>query len=113
MTLIRAEIRALLALAAVSLVIAVGYALSASAWTGVATFQVAFLIGLAPVMIYGAPTYAWMQQRRVLTWPRVVFLGALPGILSLPFALTFGLVALASGVAVSCVTHVLSKQVGE
>jgi hypothetical protein len=113
MTLIRAEIRALAALAAVSLALAIGYALSGSASAGAVTFQVAFVIGLAPVVIYGAPTYAWMQQRRALTWPRVVLLGALPGILSLPFALTLGLVALAAGVAVSCVTHRLSKRDGE
>lgn len=112
-TLIPAEIRALVALAAVSLAMAVGYALSGSVSQGLVTFQVAFMIGLAPVVIYGAPIYAWMQRGRALTWPRVVLLGALPGTLLLPFSSTFGLVALAAGVAVSCATHRLSRRDGE
>jgi hypothetical protein len=106
-TLLRAEMWALAALAAVSLTLGVGYALADSIGTGIVTFQVAFVIGLAPVAMYGAPLYTWLHRQRLLTWPRVVAVGAVPGILSSPFSWTFGLVALAVGVAVACVLHCL------
>ncbi len=119
--LVRAEMRSLAALFGVSLALAVGYALlvrmSAGNYMGptsaaALTFQFSFLIGLVPVAIYGAPIYAWMQHKQFLTWPRVILLGALPGAVAVPFAWSFGATALACGVAVSCLTHGLSKRDG-
>jgi hypothetical protein len=116
--LVRAEMRSLAALFGVSLTLAVGYALlvrmsagnyMASTSAVALTFLLSFLIGLIPVAIYGAPIYAWLQHKQFLTWPRVILLGALPGAVAVPFAWSFGATALACGVAVSCLTHGLSK----
>ena len=117
--LLRTEMRSLAALFGVSLAVAVGYAFLV--WVnsgsymgptsaGALAFQFTFLFGLIPVAIYGAPLYAWMQHRGLLTWPRVVALGAVPGVVSVPFSWSFGATALACGVAVSCLTHGLAKQ---
>jgi hypothetical protein len=111
--------RSLAALLGVSLAVAIGYAVvvwvNPGSYMGLAsatalTFQFTFLIGLVPVAIYGAPLYAWMQHRGILTWPKVVGLGALPGAVAIPFGWSFGVTALVCGVAVSCLTHSLAKQ---
>jgi hypothetical protein len=110
--------RALAALTGVSLALAIGYPFIV--WVksvnpiglGTAaalTFQAAFLVGLIPVAIYGAPLYTWLQRKQLLTWPRVVILGALPGAALVPFEWSFGAVAVPCGVAVSCLTHGLAK----
>jgi hypothetical protein len=117
--LLRTEMRSLAALLGVSLITALGYAFFV--WTGsgsymgptsagVLAFQFTFLIGFVPVAIYGAPLYAWLQHRRLLTWPRVIALGAFPGAISAPFAASFGTTVLACGVVVACLTHHQSKR---
>jgi hypothetical protein len=117
--LLRTEMRSLASLFGVSLAVAVGYALlvwaNSGSYTGptsagVLAFQFTFLFGLIPVAIYGAPLYAWMQHRGLLTWPKVVILGAVPGAVSVPFSWSFGVTALACGVAIACLTHGLAKQ---
>jgi hypothetical protein len=116
--LLRTEMRALAALSGVALAVALGYALISLALPGgypspftlaALTFQFAFVCGLIPVAIYGAPIYTWMQRRRILSWPRVMALGALPGAAAVPFGWTFGAIALASGMSVSCLTHCLAR----
>ena len=111
--------RSLAALFGVALVMAVGCAIVAwanfgsymgSAGLGAMIFQLTFLLGLVPVAIYGAPLYTWMKRSGILTWPRVVALGALPGAVTVPFVWSYGATALVCGVAVSCLTHVLAKQ---
>ena len=109
--------RSLAALLGVSIVVATGYALFVWAGSGymgpanaaLLSFQFTFLLGLAPVVIYGAPLYAWLQRNSLLTLPRVAALGALPGAIAVPFSVSLGATALACGVAVSCITHRLSK----
>lgn len=116
--MLRVEMRALLALFTVSMVAAVGYAFAlmfgSSAYPplsiGLLTLQFTFIIGLVPVAAVGAPIYTWMQLKRRATWPLVVALGALPGAVALPFAWSFGATALACGVAVSCLTHILARR---
>jgi hypothetical protein len=116
--LLRTEMRSLVALFGVSLAAAAIYAffvwMNAGSYmgpasAGVLTFQFTFLLGLVPVAIYGAPLYAWMQHRGLLTWPRIVALGALPGAVSVPFGWSLGATALTCGVAVSCLTHGLAR----
>jgi hypothetical protein len=111
--------RALAALVGVSLALAAGYAFMVWAKSvspiglgsaAALTFQVAFLVGLIPVAIYGAPLYTWLQRKHLLTWPRVVILGALPGVVLVPFEWSFGAVAVPCGVAVSSLTHGFAKK---
>lgn len=77
--------------------------------TGLLAFQFTFILGLVPVVLYGAPLYMWLQVKGRLSWPVVISLGAIPGTIALPFGWSFGVVAIGIGVAVSCLTHYLVK----
>lgn len=116
--LLRAEMRALAALVGVCGVFATGFSLtslvtsgnhSSSPWEGLLAFQIAFIFGLVPAAIFGAPIYTWLQRKDALTWPRVIVLGAVPGLVSLPWGWTFGATVVLYGVAVSCMTHYLAR----
>ena len=75
-----------------------------SAWIG---FGYTAIIGLLPVVIVGAPIYFMLVRRNMANWLNVVILGAAPGVLLLFISLALGVWAIACGVVVASVTHVV------
>jgi hypothetical protein len=49
------------------------------------TFLLTMLIGLLPVLAYGAPIYALLQWKRIAFWPLALFIGGLPGFCAFAF----------------------------
>lgn len=73
-------------------------------------FSYTAAFGLVPVVLYGAPGYLLLLRRGIASWPFVWLLGAAPGILLLPFHLSFGIIALLCGAVVSSVTHLQCRR---
>lgn len=72
---------------------------------GLLALEFTLVFGLLPVVVFDAPIYTWMRRRRALSWPRVIALGAIPGIVALPFGLSFGATFVCCGVSVAYLTH--------
>ena len=82
-----------------------------AAWLG---FGYTFAIGALPVILYGAPVYAFLRYKDLASWLAVVLVGVAPGIImfligarDLKSDLTGWFII--GGVAVACVTHFLSS----
>jgi hypothetical protein len=74
-------------------------------------------IGILPVLVYGAPLYSLADAKRRATWPIVVSIGALPGVVLLGLGSLFhsvilliGVVVLPSGLLVASCTHILWRK---
>jgi hypothetical protein len=84
-------------------------------------FALTYLIGLAPVAIYGAPIYALIAQRWGAGWAAAGIIGAAPGFILLlasalvsnhdivALLLLWGVIALLAGTAVAATTHALVR----
>lgn len=72
----------------------------------VAIYSVAF--GAIPALCFGAPAYTWLRHTGRASWPLVIIVGLLPGLVVLPFELDLGMWFVVAGVAVALVTHALS-----
>jgi hypothetical protein len=66
-----------------------------------------FAFGLVPILIFGAPTYAWLMQRKWATWWSALLVGFLPGTIILPLDLSIAVYALVSGGVISLLTHLV------
>jgi hypothetical protein len=74
-------------------------------------------LGVLPVLIYGAPLYAFADAKRRATWPIVISIGALPGVVLFGLGALFdamtllvAIVALPSGLLVASCTHILWRK---
>ena len=103
----RSELVALLSLIAVAGVVAAFSAIAAafapSMFNPAGSAQLGFLgtiyFGVLPVVLLGAPAYAWLSHRRWATWSSVLLLGAWPGVVALFLDKELGLVSLLCGLA--------------
>jgi hypothetical protein len=82
-----------------------------AAWGG---FLYTIFFGVLPVILYGAPLYAFLRYKNMATWLSVVLAGVAPGIVmysigarDLKSDLTGWFII--GGVVVSCVVHLLSS----
>ena len=66
------------------------------------------IIGLVPVLFYGAPVYAFLSYRRVVPWWAVLLVGSVPGIGILFIERDLGVWFLVCGVVVAFIAHLLS-----
>jgi hypothetical protein len=116
--LMRVEMRAFAALLACAVTVALVFGVVsfltssnyADPWTlALPAFQVTFLSGLLPVLLYGAPAYALLKRADRMNWAYAVLLGVVPGLCVLPYGLSAGATTMACGVAVACFTHYLAK----
>jgi len=115
--LLRVELHALAALSTCAAAVACWFMLVAllgetgsfRLWeTGWNAFAYTFVVGVLPVILFGAPVYALLQAKGRLSWTLVVLLGLAPGV-ALWFAeRTLGAWFIGCGVAVACLTHLLS-----
>jgi hypothetical protein len=74
-------------------------------------------LGILPVLIYGAPLYAFADANRRATWPIAITIGALPGVVLFglgalfdPVILLVAIVVLPSGLLVASCTHILWRK---
>ena len=119
--LARVELRALAAVLLVSAGVAAcmfvvarrtpGSLLPAGDWAKLAGLYAA-VIGTPLAAAFGAPAYALLRWKGIASWPLVLGLGAVPGLvtfLGVGPSDSLGGWVLASGVAVAALTHVLSR----
>jgi len=74
-------------------------------------------LGILPVLIYGAPLYSFADAKRRATWPVVISIGTLPGVVLLGLGALFhsvillvGAVVLPSGLLVASCTHIFWRR---
>ena len=114
----RVEVRALMALAICSALVALymsvvstvfGAASVAQAMTSVASlmFMGTFMFGFLPTAAWGAPAYAYLLNRSKATWPRVLLVGSVPGLLLAPFSVDIAKLVILCGLIIASITHVL------
>jgi hypothetical protein len=112
----RIEVRALLALAICGGIVALymgvsstlfGAASGAQALTSVAPlmFMGTFMSGFLPTALWGAPAYAYLLHRSKATWPLVLFVGAVPGLLMAPFSVDIAKLIILCGLITASITH--------
>jgi len=88
---------------------------------GVALF--AYLCGILPVVLYGAPAYTYLEAKGRVTWRAVLLIGALPGAALLPISAlpsmrnsdispAMAAIVLLSGIFVAAATHIMRAQKG-
>jgi hypothetical protein len=84
--------------------------LPASDWPKL-TFLYVAIFGLPAAALVGAPAYAILKAKRLASWPAVIGLGLLPGagILLATRGEDLGLWFIGCGVAVACLTHLMSR----
>src|SRR3954468_20704943 len=100
---IAALITCAIAVAAVSFADAVRIgptSLMSSRWAASAGFVYTVTIGVLPAIAYGAPAYALLAHRGRASWPTVIALGIVPGLLVLPFDAWLGGWGLGCGLVV-------------
>ena len=110
----RVELRALLALLACAVLMAIYIAAdaalgttyrSASAGAALVAFSGTLFFGLPLAAIYGAPLYVWLMRTSALTWPRVLLVGALPAVPGAFIDREMAPLILVCGVVVAGLTH--------
>jgi hypothetical protein len=74
-----------------------------------AYFLGALLYGGVLALVYGAPLYAWLQLTGRASWPSVIVVGALPGVVLLWVKVSVGLAVMPCGVLVACATHFMAR----
>jgi hypothetical protein len=65
---------------------------------------------MLPVVFYGAPAYAFISHKGILSWPVVVLGGIAPGASLFLYERDLSLWFMICGVAIACITHFLSNQ---
>ena len=72
----------------------------------------AIVLGLPVALVVGGPTYAFLVYKNVASWPTVVALGVLPGLIVLLIDSLDGLAPwfIGCGTAVACLTHILTMK---
>jgi hypothetical protein len=70
----------------------------------------AVVIGLLPVVLFGAPIYTWLKTRSRVSWLNVLGLGVLPGIVVFPLEKELSIWVILCGCLVAISTHALSKR---
>jgi len=72
----------------------------------------AMAIGGFMVLLYGAPAYALVELRGKVTWPVVLALGAIPGLVMGIWVEASGIIWAGLGIIVSAATHLLVRSSG-
>jgi hypothetical protein len=118
--LARVELRAIASVLAVGAAVSLyayatallspGSMLPASDWPKL-TFLYVAIFGLPAAALVGAPAYAILKAKSLASWPAVIVLGLLPGagILLATRGEDLGLWFIGCGVAIACLTHLMSK----
>jgi hypothetical protein len=70
----------------------------------------AMMFGFLPALLYGAPLYAWLRRRGYANVATAILLGALPGLVMLPFTSEWGGAVLTYGIGVSLCTHLIASR---
>ena len=87
----------------------VSYSNFAAGWAGgffISMF--AFMLGFFPAFIYGAPAYAALLYRGYANYVTATLIGALPGLVLLPFDKELGFLFIIYGVPVALCTHLIA-----
>jgi uncharacterized membrane protein len=78
--------------------------------TGWNAFASTFVVGLLPVVLFGAPVYALLEANGRTSWPAAVLLGLAPGVALWFFERTLGAWFIGCGIGVACLTHLLAAR---
>jgi hypothetical protein len=81
-----------------------------------ASAQVVFgytaIFGVLPALLIGAPGYVTLLRHNLASWPYVLLLGVLPGLVVLPVELSLGFWAIICGASVALLTHLMCRGLG-
>jgi hypothetical protein len=80
-----------------------------AAWV---TFAYTCLLGAAPVILFGAPSYWLLLQKGRARWYYALVIGAAPALVFLVADLNLAFWALIAGSIVALLTHVLCRRLG-
>ena len=69
--------------------------------SGLVTLSFSVIVGLPFIVLFGAPAYTLLVRYNRAKWPYVLLLGALPGLIALPFNWGLGLFFMAFGIPIS------------
>ena len=72
--------------------------------------MVAVFVGILPGFLYGAPLYALLSHRNYANIASTVLVGAIPGLIALPFESGLAVFLLLFGVSVALATHFIARR---
>ncbi len=72
-----------------------------------AVFGYTLVIGCVPVMVFGAPLYAWLLSIGKASWVAALAIGLVPGLVLFLVASDLALWSMACGVLVALATHAI------
>lgn len=73
-------------------------------------FGYTLAVGTLPVLLYGAPCYAWLAQRGLANWRNSLLLGVAPGLAAAFIDIDLSAWAVACGAAVAAFTHAVLRE---
>lgn len=73
--------------------------------TAIVVFQYTLTLGFFVVLLFGAPIYAHLSFKCLISWRWVLLLGAFPGTIISFMDTHFGLISIVSGLVVASVSH--------
>lgn len=73
-------------------------------------FGYTLAVGTLPVLLYGAPCYAWLAQRGLANWRNSLLLGIAPGLAAAFIDIELAAWAVACGTAVAAFTHAVLRE---